>query len=201
MATVYRPGASRVLAGAILVICAIGLIALTVDGGIGGVVRYGGWVGAVAVLVWALFVNPRIEVDDSGVVLVNVFRTITVPWPSIQDIDTKWSLTLRTSYGSFAAWAAPAPGRHATRDLTEQDLEHLPDSTFGVGRSVRPGDTVSSPSGRAALAIRQRWEALRAAGYLDNPRLEFDRVPIRWHVGTIAAIAALIAAGAAGVLL
>jgi hypothetical protein len=41
MATVYRPGASRVLAGAILAIGALGLLALTWDEGLGGLLRYG----------------------------------------------------------------------------------------------------------------------------------------------------------------
>ena len=200
MATVYRTGSSRVLAASIGAIAGIGLIALAVDDGLAGVLRYGWWIGLAATLAWATFWNPRIEVDDSGVTLVNVFRTITLPWPSISGIDTRWALTLRTAYGSYGAWAAPAPGRHGTRDTTEQDVKHLPASTFGVGDSVRPGDTVNSPSGRAALAVRQRWEALREAGYLDNPRLEFDKPPVRWHVGLIAVILALIAIGITGLV-
>ena len=200
MSTVYRPGASRVLAASIGVIAAIGLIALVVDEGLSGLLRYGWWIGLAAAVAWATFWNPRIVVDASGVKLVNVLRTIHLPWPAIQEIDTKWALTLRTAYGSFGAWAAPAPGRHATRDTTEQDVKHLPESTFGVGRSVRPGDTVNSPSGRAALAIRQQWEALGAAGHLDNPRLEFDKPPVRWHVGVIALVTALLALGIVGLV-
>ena len=86
-------------------------------------------------------------------------------------------------------------------EQTLRDVKHLPASTFGVGNSVRPGDSVNSPSGRAALAVRQRWEALRDAGYLDNPRLEFDKPPVRWHVGLIALIVVMIALGIAGQVL
>ena len=75
MSTVYRPAASRVLAVAIFAICAIGLIAFAVQDGPGSVLRYGWWIALVGVLAWALFWNPRIVVDDSGVLLVNVFRT------------------------------------------------------------------------------------------------------------------------------
>lgn len=201
MSTTYRPGASRVLAGATFAIAGIGLIALTFSEGLAGLLRYGWWIGLFAMLAWTLFWNPRIVVDDSGVQLVNAFRTITLPWPSITGIDTKWSLTLRTAYGSYAAWAAPAPGRRGSRNLTEQDIEHLPESTFGEGNSVGPGDTASSPSGQAAMAIRRHWDALRDAGYLDNPRLEFEKAPIRWHVGSIAIIVGLIAMGAVGLVI
>ena len=201
MSNVYRSGASRTLAGAVAAICLVGLIGLTFDAGAVGLIRYGWWVALPAVLAWATFWNPCIVVDDAGVLLVNVFRSIQLPWPAIQDIDTKWSLKLVTAYGSFSAWAAPAPGRHGSREISPQEVKHLPESSYGVGRSVRPGDSLNTPSGQAALAIRQHWQALRDAGHLDNPRLEFERAPIRWHVGIIATVAGLIILGVAGQVL
>ena len=189
------------LAAAIFVIGAFGLLALTVGDGVAGLLRYGWWVLFVAALAWALFWNPRIHVDASGVVLVNVFRTIRLPWPSIQEIDTKWSLTLKTAYGSFGAWAAPAPGRHSTKRLTDQDLQHLPTSSYDASHSIRPGDSPASPSGQSARAIRQTWQALRDAGHLDNPRLEFERPPVTWHVGTLVCLAALAMLSLAGMVL
>jgi len=197
----YRPKATRILGGAIIAISVIGLIGLLIDDGLAGLLRYGWWVALAGVLAWALFWNPRVHVDDAGVRIVNVFRTITLPWPSIKEVDTKWSLTLVTAYGTFAAWAAPAPGRHASRNVTEQEIQHLPATSFDATGSVGPGDNPNSSSGQAALAVRRRWEALQAAGHLDNPRLEFDRVPVRWHVGLIAAIAVLLVLGAAGLAL
>ena len=74
--------------------------------------RAGPWLALVAGSCWALFWRPEVVVDDGGVRLVNVFRTIDVPWPSIQAVDTKWALTLITAYGRFTGWAAPAPGMH-----------------------------------------------------------------------------------------
>ena len=201
MATTFRPTSSRVLAGAIFAIGAVGLLALLIQTGIPGLLRYGWWILLAAMLAWALFWNPRVEVDAAGVRLVNVFRTVTLPWPSIREVDTRWSLTLTTAYGSFRAWAAPAPGRHATARATKQDIEHLPKSSFGVGDSVRAGDTLNSSSGQAAWAVRRQWEALRDAGHLDNPRLEFDRPPTTWHIATIAGLVGLAVLCAAGMVL
>jgi hypothetical protein len=46
-----------------------------------------------------------------------------------------------------------------------------------------------------AAAVRDRWSELRAAGHLDDPRLEHDRAQVRWHLGTFGAGAALLAVG------
>jgi hypothetical protein len=43
------------------------------------------------------------------------------------------------------------------------------------------GEIAGTPSGDAANIVRRRWDRLRAGGFLDDPRLEFDRPPIRWH--------------------
>ena len=201
MSTEYRPAASRVLAAVIGVVCAIGLGALTIDQGIGGLARHGSWIVLPAVICWALFWNPRVDVDEAGVVLVNVLRTIRLPWPAIRAVDTKWALNLDTAYGRFTAWAAPGPGRHANRDISSLEIEHLPESSRGDGGGLRPGDSPRSSSGLAAIAVRRQWEALRDAGHLDNPRLEFERPPVMWHVGMMGAVAALLALGVAGLVL
>ena len=60
---------------------------------------------------------------------------------------------------------------------------------------VRPGDLVDSPSGSAAALIHRRWDEVRAAGHLENPRLEHDRAPVTWHVATGCAVVALLAVG------
>src|SRR5665648_354904 len=59
--------------------------------------------------------------------------------------------------------------------------------------SVRPGDLPTGPSGQAAAIVRGRWEALRDAGHLDDPRLERDRPRSHLHWGTVALLATLAA--------
>lgn len=196
---VFRPRFGRVLTVAIGVICAVSMIALIATDGVSAVWRAGPWLALVAGSCWAVFWRPAVVVDDGGVHLVNVLRTVDLPWPSIQAVDTKWALTLVTAYGKFTGWAAPAPGAHAAVRATHRDAEQLPPGAWS-SEGIRPGDLPSSPSGSAALLIRRRWEQLRDAGYLDDPRLEHERVPVTWHGTIIAAGLGLVALAVAGLM-
>jgi hypothetical protein len=154
--------------------------------------RYGPAMLVPAAVAWLLFARPAVIVSDAGVELRNVLRTIELPWPSIERVDTKYALTLHSAYGVYAAWAAPAPGRAQTLRSGPQDLAHLPPSSY-IGGGVRPGDLVTSASGQAAAYIRQRWQELHDAGHLDDPRLEHARPVVRWHVLPAVAVLALVA--------
>lgn len=197
MPTEFRPTFGKVLTVAIGATCAIATVWVIADDGAVGLIEVGPWLALVAGACWATFWNPRIVVDDSGVQLVNVLRTITLPWPAIQAVDTKFALTLITAYGKFTGWAAPAPGAHAAVRATRGNVKMIPDSAWAAG-GIRPGDLPSTPSGNAALLIRQRWEALRKAGYLETPQLEHDRAPVRWHWQMLAIGAGLAAIGVVG---
>lgn len=196
----YRPAFGRVLA---VVVAALG-----VGGLVTGLVADPGatWpfvapVLLVVALVGAAYWRPAVVVSPAGVELRNVTRTIELPWPAIQRVDTKYALTLHTAYGDYAAWAAPAPSRARVTVSGTDDAAHLPGSSYGAGGSVRPGDLASTASGQAAILVRSRWEELRDAGLLDDPRIEHARPRVRWHVGTLAAIVVLIAASALTVAL
>ncbi len=186
VASLYRPRFGRWLSAAIWALCAYGILIAAADGGIGAAGSVAPWLLLASGTVWAAMWRPQVSVDDAGVHLVNVLRTIDLPWPSIQRIDTKWALELVTAYGSYTAWAAPAPSLRSVVAQSRDDVHRLPPSTYSSGGGIRPGDLPDSPSGAAALAVRTRWEALRDAGHLDDPRLEFQRVPVTWHLGTIA---------------
>jgi hypothetical protein len=149
----------------------------------------------VVYCVWAAYWWPAVIVTPAGVTIKNITRTIELPWPAIQRIDTKYALTLYTAYGSYSAWAAPAPGRAEIARAGSDKVyrEHsagLPESTV-VGGQIRPGDLPNSSSGAAALIVRQRWEELRDAGLLDNPQLERVKPRITWHWLTLGIIALL----------
>ena len=147
----------------------------------------GGWVvllrwGAVplwlALTVWGLFGAPRVLVDQAGVTVVNPANTIYLEWGAILRIDTRWALTLFTARGKVTAFAAPAPSNFSIHRARPADFKGLPESTY-VAESIRPGDLPHSPSGHAALVVRQRWEALRDAGELGAADQATYRVT--WH--------------------
>lgn len=153
------------------------------------------WMALLTLTCWATFWRPCVAVSDAGVELVNVSRTVFIPWPALHDIDTKWSLTLITAYGRFRAWSAPAPGtRGALMSLGGSGKEHRQRGPQPE-EVVRPGDLVDTPSGSAAALIHRRWDQVRAAGHLEDPRLERDRAPVTWHVTTALATAALLTVG------
>jgi hypothetical protein len=196
----YRSRFGQGLAVLIWVLAGLALAAILSQGGVEGLVRGAAWALLPALLVWAMFWRPCVVVDDGGVELVNVFRTIRLPWPSITEVDTRWALTLHTAYGRFAAWAAPASGWQPGRRLNEQDAREVPLEVSSAGKSMRASDSPYSPAGEAAIEVRRHWQELRDAGHLDNPRLEFDRAPIQWHLALLAALLVLIVWMIAGLL-
>lgn len=196
---VFRPAWARVLTVLVALASTTSLVVLSFTNG------WDAWLAAppLALVVgacWALFWRPAVVVSDGGVRLVNVLRTIALPWPSIERVDTKWALTLFTVYGKFTAWAAPAPGAHEAVRGTKRDAHLLPDSAW-TPEGSRPGDLPSTASGSAALSIRRRWDALRKAGHLDEPRLEWERPPVTWHVGMLLGGGVLVVLTALGFVL
>jgi hypothetical protein len=194
MPTTFRPTFGRVLSIGVWLVCLLTIV-LSIRSGMALVLGLLPWMLLASGAAWMVFWNPRVVVDDGGVHLVNLLRTIDVPWPAIQNVDTKWALTLTTAYGTFTAWAAPAPGGLSTaRRISRTDRDAIPASAKDEYGAVRPGDLPDSPSGSAATVVRRRWEELRDAGWLDDPQLEHEAVPVRWHWLTIAIGAALLVA-------
>lgn len=190
----FRTTTGRVLTWLTSALCALGLVGIAVQRGVLEGVRWAPFLALSAGACWALFARPRVIVDPAGVTLVNVLRTITVPWPAVIEVETRWGLTLVTPYGRFTAWAAPAPGAaHALRNSPKREGRHLPTSTYRGG-AVRVGDLPTSPSGSAAMIVRTWWERLQREGVLDHPQLEFERPPTRWHRRTLLVGAVLVAA-------
>ncbi|MCL1868844.1 MAG: PH domain-containing protein [Promicromonosporaceae bacterium] len=188
----YRPGFGRGLAVVVAVLAVGGLVAgFAADWR--STLPYLAPVALVVLWVWAAYWRPAVVVTPAGVELRNVTRSIELPWPTIERVETRYALTLHTAYGEYAAWAAPAPGRARSVTAPKDAGQNLPESTYRGG-TVGSGDLMVGASGQAAAIVRARWEQLRDAGLLDDPRVERGRPRVRWHVATLAAMVVLLAA-------
>lgn len=194
---VFRPGFGRGLTVVLGCIGVLSLVVVAARSGPTATLLTLPWVALFMTCCWAIFWRPSVEVSDAGIRMVNVTRTIDVPWPAVLDVETRYALTIDTAYGRFAAWAAPAPGAGPALRTAMRSRPRRPDNTGNEGddtaRSVTMGELAGTPSGEAAIIVRRRWERLKDAGFLDDPQLEFDRAPIRWHWRIGASVAALAA--------
>ncbi len=192
----FRPGFGRGLTVAVAVAGVAVLLFVSATSGIDDALATLPWVLLSAVAAWAIFWRPCVVVSDGGVRLINVTRTIDAPWPSITDIETRYALTLVTAYGRFAAWAAPAPGAGTALRTAMRSRPRATDGDEDI-TAVTMGDMAGTASGDAATIVRRRWERLRSDGFLDDPRLEFDKPPIRWHwqIGLVVVLLAVWCVG------
>ncbi|MDQ0755627.1 hypothetical protein QFZ61_001614 [Arthrobacter sp. B3I4] len=144
----------------------------------------------IAFLGWQFFWIPAVVVHDGGVTLDNPFRSVLVPWAALVHVDTRYALTLVTAHKSYAAWAAPAPGIWGGRNARPEDLHGLPDTSYGPGKSVRPGDLKTTDSGQAARLVRLRWQGLVDTGALATGEAATTAVIVkpRWAVIGVAVL-------------
>ena len=190
-AAIFKARTNKWFAGFSWFVAAAGLAGLVVAGGPGAL--SGVWpLLLIAYLGWLLFWRPAVIVHDAGVTIENPFRAITVPWPALVQVDTRYALTLVTPGRSYGAWAAPAPGIWGGRNARPEDLRGLPGSTYGPGNSVRPGDLKTTDSGQAAQLVRARWEQLVEAGLVDAGAAETTPVTVKFRWLEAAAVLLLL---------
>jgi len=149
----------------------------------------------VALAAYAVLWRPRLVVDDEAVTVVNVLRTVVIPWSALIDVDTKFSLTLRTPNGRYSVWAAPAPGRTGVAMARRAERRHGNQvQTAAMGNRSRPGDLVTTESGEAAYLVRDRWNSLVESGRVEAGIAETVAVQVRWHWVLDVALALLLIA-------
>lgn len=192
--TTLRPRFGQVLTVVVGLIVLAGLVSFVIVGDYVGLGKYVALMLLLAFLPWLLFWSPSVTVDPGGVVIRNLIREHRVTWPAIERIDTRFALELFTPKGKITAWAAPAPSRNASQRAAKSDLRNMPESTYGPGGSIRPGDLTTSLSGQASYLVRQRWDALRDAGHLDAGVVEGTGVKTRWLWVNIAVLVVLVVA-------
>jgi len=180
--SVLYPLGSRILAGAVVTICAVIEASLLVYGHTDLTIRATPAVLLAAVLVFALFWMPRVELDPGELRVINPFRSYRISWPAIREIDTRWSLTLETVRGRVTAWAAPSPGLLSQAGRMRRGAFRV---SLGAQRESRGAE-------QARQLIVRQWEAYRDQGVLGA--VEGEGVTRRWNVPVVLVVAVLTAA-------
>lgn len=182
---------NQVLAVVVWLFCG-GAVAAVFVSGLGDSAEYLPLVAFVAFFTWAGLWRPAVRIDEDAVTIVNVLSTVTVPWPALISVETRYALTLVTPNGRHTATAAPAPGRLTTA-LSRRDLTRVTAHTGSDG-SMRPGDLPNTDSGAAAYLVRDYWERLVAAERIELGVADTTSVTRRWHWVVIALGSALLLA-------
>ncbi|WP_158274518.1 PH domain-containing protein [Cellulomonas sp. WB94] len=194
---VFAATSGRVLNVVAAVAALAALVGSAASGGLGELLRYGAIPVLGLVVVWALFWCPQVEVSDGEIVLRNVLRTVRIPWPTFRGADTRLSLSIDTTDGTFTAWAAPARSALGARAdaATPRGPQLAPPWR---GRNQADGHTADV----VALEIAARRESLERAGHLrPGPPPTGVHVTTTWHLRTIAVVAVLAVLAVAGAVL
>ena len=157
--------------------------------------------GMFALLAWAMLWRPQFTVAEHGVEVVNVTRTIRIPWAALIHVDTKYALTLYTPGRKFPVWSAPAPGTASTLRATRRETKGGVAKPSVADSVRRPGDLLSTESGAAAEVVRRRWAQLQDSGVIETGLADETPVTVRWHTATLAALVLLAAGSVAALLL
>ena len=161
-----RSRSARAL-GATMVGLSVLMLGSAVMSGLSTLLDFAAPMALFGLMGWASFWQPYVEVSDGGVTVANTLRTVQVPWPAIESVDGRYGLRMQTAYGRVTAWAASAPkGRQRAR---EQQSE-------------------------TAVVVTARLEELRAAGHLDDARLERPAPVTSWDQRLLIAIGVLVLA-------
>jgi hypothetical protein len=148
----FRPRSAIVLASLALVINIL-FVFQVIFYGDGTWLAQAGVIATTATLAWLLFLKPKVLVFDEGINIVNPFITATIGWAEVDEIETRYGLTIYSGEAKIVAWAAPAPGRYRRRTVHAVDVKGINyDRDFGL----RPGDLPNSHSGAAAHVARTR---------------------------------------------
>ena len=144
----FRPG-SAIASGWILIAFFVGFIIQSFFYG-GDIILTIGICGAGAFGSYLLFLKPYVLLFDEGIKIVNPTKEITATWDLVEEIETKYTMSIQIRDKTYYAWAAPAPSGRHSRGMHATDL--IP----GANAPRRVGDSLKSDSGVCAYMANIR---------------------------------------------
>ena len=181
---VFRPRARFAIA-AVLILQSV-LLAWqisSIGGNLSGLQASAAFVTASAAI-WLLFIRPKIVFFDEGLTIVNPLTKVTIPWSSVDEINSQLAFSIKVGGKKISAWAAPAPGRQHSRTLHSSEFKGL---GLEAGGAMRLSDSPRSDAGVASFIARSRLEAFQADAKAKTvaPALKFN------YLGTLALVVSL----------
>jgi hypothetical protein len=168
---IFRPKSGYIFAGMALWIVATMLYLQIIDYGFNfGLIVASIWGALVCLICYQIFIHPKVVFFDEGVEIVNPFTHYLIGWQDVEQIDTRYTMSIKTTGESVGlkkiyAFAAPAPGRYHSRSIHQSELRGL--NIQGAG-SIQAGQSPRSHSGVASAIANQKIVAFQR---LDRPQL------------------------------
>jgi len=168
---IFRPKSGYIFAGMAFWIVATMLYLQIIDYGFNfGLIITSIWGALVCSICYQIFIHPKVVFFDEGVEIVNPFTLYLIGWQDVEQIDTRYTMSIKTSGESVGikkiyAFAAPAPGRYHSRSIHQSELRGL--NIQGAG-SIQAGQSPRSHSGVASAIANQKIVAFQR---LDKPQL------------------------------
>ena len=110
------------------------MVAIVVTGG-GADLWVVGALLLVGSLGYVLLLRPSLTLAHEGLVIVNPFRQVRVPWHLVEDLRTYWSLQVGTPAGVRTVWALSS-SRHQTRAGMRRNLYADPQDVESVAKLI-----------------------------------------------------------------
>ncbi len=114
-------------------------------------------IGAFVSYLW--FLKPYVVIFDEGITIVNPTKEIKVSWDLVEEIETKYSMSILVNNKTIYAWAAPVPSRRHAKNLHKTDFTPLRGDL-----PIRLGDSPGSDSGVCAYISRLRRKNFISSG-------------------------------------
>ena len=184
---IFRPKSGYIFAGMAFWIVATMLYLQIIDYGLNfGLIIASIWGALVCLIGYQIFIHPKVVFFDEGVEIVNPFTHHLIGWQDVEQIDTRYTMSIKThgegvGTKQIYAFAAPAPGRYHSRSIHQSELRGLNIQSTG---SIQAGQSPNSHSGVASAIANQKMIAFQR---LDRPQLvqyryQFNRKALRLNL-------------------
>ncbi|MEV0091933.1 PH domain-containing protein [Streptomyces sp. NPDC050738] len=139
-------------------------------------------------LVVAFTLRPAVYANDDRVRVRNPFRTITLPWASVDDVRANFSSEIFAGGSKYQMWAIPVSLRGRKRSATRQARDAADDPfgrTSATRAAARNNRGLDATTGRAQAD--QAMADLRELAEQNAARPEAQGAPtVRWAFEIIA---------------